>query len=224
MEIQTESENYIVIHFHDWTDKTHDSRYKMISNNQDPFTSENDYSYIECIDKKTGKIIFKKPCPALTKILISPDEKYIVGISNIKLWNPYQLVIFETSGKLIKKRHIPREEAKLDTKQFEDFKKKFPQQFQVMDSLGIIHKYKKNYNIDFFQMGIHENNDEAWDYLIDYLTTNYLSKCFGGSVTNWVNWYFEDSPEIEFVYRDSKLFSISLLDLCEKRFEIRINE
>ena len=61
----------------------------------------------------------------MTSIYISADEKYIVGISTIKLDNPYQLVIFSTRGELLKKRHIASEEAKLTQKEFNLFKKKF---------------------------------------------------------------------------------------------------
>jgi hypothetical protein len=36
--------------------------------------------------------------PALTHIWISTDSKYVVGISNVMLRNPYQLVVFNKSG------------------------------------------------------------------------------------------------------------------------------
>ena len=103
LRLKVESKHFIVIHFHDWTNSTRNARYKMISTDQNPFTATNNYAYILCIDKRTGKTIFKKPCSALTKIVISPDEKYILGISKIMLWNPYQLVIFSITGDLIKK-------------------------------------------------------------------------------------------------------------------------
>jgi hypothetical protein len=224
LKIQIETENLIVIHFHDWSNNSREARYKMISTHQDPFTTENDYSYIECINKKTGQRLFKKPCPALTIIQVSPDEKYILGISNIKLWNPFQLVVFDLFGNLIKKRHIEREEAKLNAREITEFKIKFPNQYRILDSLEVIHECKKHFYIDYAQMGMHEKIDEAWKYLYDFLSPNHLSDCFGGSVTNWVDWYFKDTSGIRFIYNDSKLFSISLLDLCKKRFEIRINE
>jgi hypothetical protein len=42
--------------------------------------------------------LFRVPVPALTYIWISPDSKYVVGLSNIKLWNPYQIVVYSRSG------------------------------------------------------------------------------------------------------------------------------
>jgi hypothetical protein len=224
LRIQIETENFIVVHFHDWTDNSRESRYKMISTTQDPFTSENEYSYIECKNKKTGQTLFKKPCSALTFIKVSPDEKYILGISNIMVWNPFQLVVYDLDGNLIKKRHIGSLEAKLNTKKFTEFRMKFPDQFRILDSMEVIYKYKRFFFIDFGQLGLHDKINEAWEYLFDFISPNHLSDCFRETVTNWVYWYIKDSSEIKFVYRDSKLFSISLMDLCKQRFDVRINE
>jgi hypothetical protein len=55
---------------------------------------------------RTGAEIFRRPVPALTYIWISRDSKYIVGISNVKLWNPYQLVVFSRSGDRLFERKI----------------------------------------------------------------------------------------------------------------------
>ena len=42
----------------------------------------------ELLNKKSGKVIFKKPSTALTKIVISENEKHIIGILDIMVWNP----------------------------------------------------------------------------------------------------------------------------------------
>ncbi|OQX75226.1 MAG: hypothetical protein B6D64_12055, partial [Bacteroidetes bacterium 4484_276] len=184
LRIQVETKNYIVIHFHDWTNKTKDSRYKMISTNQDPFTQENDYSYLECIDKKSGKSIFKKPCPALTKIQISDDEKHIIGISKIMLWNPFQLVIFDVKGGLIKKRHISSEEAKLDSNSFMEFKQKYSTQYYYLDSINRIYRLDKPIYVDFISMSMPRILGDAWKYLYDFIARNHLSDNYSETVTN----------------------------------------
>ena len=224
LRIQVETENFIVIHFHDWTNNTKDSRYKMISTNQDPFTKENDYSYLECIDKKSGKSIFKKPCPALTKIQVSKNEKYIIGISKIMLWNPFQLVVFDLKGNLVKKRHISSEEAKLDSNNFQEFKEKYSTQYFYLDSINRIYSLDKINYVDFISMGMPIKLGDAWEYLYGFIDSNHLSDNYSETVTNWVYWYFEDSPEIKFNYYNSELASISLLDPDKKRVEININE
>ena len=72
-------------HHHDWSSRTHDARWKMISTTEDPFTPDNDYSYLRLRDKATGAELFRRPVPALTHIWISPDSEYVVGISNVML-------------------------------------------------------------------------------------------------------------------------------------------
>jgi len=224
LNLRIESDNFIVIHFHDWTSKTKDSRYKMISTNQDPFTNENNYAYIVCIDKKTRDTIFKKPCPALTRIEISPDEKYIIGISKVLLWNPYHLVIYDTRGKLAKKRNISDQEAKLSANDLLTFKEKYLSQYHFLDSIKRVYKINDYYFIDFSSMGMPDKLGEAWRYLFKYISPNHLSKNFSESVTNWVFWFNEEAPDIKFIYVNSKLFSVSILDPAKTRFEIKINE
>jgi hypothetical protein len=84
--ITIESENYIIEHYHDWNWKVKNA-------------------YIECIDKKTNDIVFKVPSPALTKLFISEDEQFIVGLSYIKIDNPYQFVILNVEGEYIIRSH-----------------------------------------------------------------------------------------------------------------------
>ena len=138
MHMQIESENYIVIHAHDWSDFTLNERTEMFfSEKQDPFDDKNNYGYIECINKKDNQIIFHIPSPALTQLFISPDEKYIAGISNIMLYNPYQLVVLDINGDIIKRRHISSEEVKLNNSDFIYFRNKFSKLFQILYRLHI---------------------------------------------------------------------------------------
>jgi hypothetical protein len=93
-------------HHHDWSRATSEARWKMISTSKNPFTAENDYSYLRLRDKATGTELFRRPVPALTHIWISPDSEYVVGISNVMLWNPYQLVVFGRSGDRLLERNM----------------------------------------------------------------------------------------------------------------------
>ncbi len=85
--ISAEMGDLRVEHSHDWSNATREAR----TTTNDPFSAENNYSYLELRDKANGAILFHKPAPALTYIWIFPNSKYIVGLSNIKLWNPYQI-------------------------------------------------------------------------------------------------------------------------------------
>jgi hypothetical protein len=96
--LSAETADVRVEHGHDWSNVTDDSRWKMMSTTKNPFTAENTYSYLELREKATGAVVFRRPVPALSYIWISPDAKYVVGISHIKLTNPYQLVVYSRSG------------------------------------------------------------------------------------------------------------------------------
>jgi hypothetical protein len=88
-------------HHHDWSLATRDARSKMISTTQDVFTSDNSYAHLTVMDKKSGVELFRTPTPALTSLWISGDSRFIVGISNIRLWNPIQVVVFSSKGQLL---------------------------------------------------------------------------------------------------------------------------
>ena len=98
---KAESERLSAEHHHDWSQATHDARWEMISTTRDVFTSKNTYASLVVTDKESHEQLFKVPTPALTYLWISDDSRFIVGISNIKLWNPIQVVVFNASGALV---------------------------------------------------------------------------------------------------------------------------
>jgi hypothetical protein len=93
-------------HYHDWSSDARDSRWQMMFSAKNPFGADNDYSYLRLRDNVTDTELFRRPVPALTHIWISPNSKYVVGISNVKLRNPYQLVVFSKAGDLLLKRNM----------------------------------------------------------------------------------------------------------------------
>ena len=124
--ISIESENYIIEHYHDWSIN---------------------YAYIECIDKRTNDIVFKIPSPALTKLFVSNDEQFIVGLSNIKIDNPYQFVMLNLKGEYIIRSHVR----------------------------SFLRKYSE-------------------------------------TVTNYIYWFNEKDPGLEFIYKNNELVGISVLN------------
>lgn len=106
VDLRAESAAVVAQHHHDWSQATRDARWKMISTTKDPFTAENTYAYLRLVDRASGRELFKKPVPALTHLWISPDSRYVVGLSSIKLNNPYQLVVFSRSGRRVLEKSI----------------------------------------------------------------------------------------------------------------------
>jgi hypothetical protein len=101
VDVKVETDQLIAEHHHDWGASSHRARWKMISSDQNVFTSENTYSFLRVIDRNSNVQKFRVPVPALRHLWISPDSDLIVGVSDVKLWNPIQLVVFNASGTLL---------------------------------------------------------------------------------------------------------------------------
>jgi hypothetical protein len=98
---KAETDQIIAEHHHDWSHVTHAARWKMISTDGNVFSPENTYSYLRVTDRRGKARIFQAPVPALKYLWISADSRFIVGVSNLKLWNPVQLVVFNSEGILL---------------------------------------------------------------------------------------------------------------------------
>lgn len=221
--LKAENEKLIVRHYHNWSDSKYEKWYKMFPEEKRLSDMDINYAYIECCEKKTGSILFKKASPALTKIHVSNDSRYIIGISNIKVINPYQFVVYNRCGDIIYKKHIAASEAKLTFPEYQEFGQKYPSQTKFLEELHRITLYSNSFYIDFLSVGMPEILGKAWDFLIKKEAPNYLSKNFGESVTNYVTWYKEEDPKIELRFNNTgQLIGVSLLDPKGERFEIPI--
>ena len=63
-------------------------------------------SSLRAVDWKSGKQLFDISVPAITYLWISPDSHYIVGLSDIKYMNQYQLIVLDASGREVLKRDL----------------------------------------------------------------------------------------------------------------------
>jgi hypothetical protein len=226
IKIEIESKNYRIIHVHDWSPLTENARHEMmISEEQDPLNERNNFAYLECINKNTGKIVFHISSSAFTRLFISNDEKYIAGISSIMLDNPYQLIIVTIDGNIVKKRHIASEEARMGHNDFTNFKNEFRNEFRLLQSKERIFYIDSYYYIDFLSMNMPVLlGNDAFRFLIKYASNNHLSNYFSETVTNFVYWFSESSPNLLVNYKNNELYSISILDPKNRRIEIPIIE
>jgi len=96
---KAESSSLVAEHHHDWSPKARFPGWKTPKSYKDIFSSANTYSALVVIDRTTKRQLFKTPAPALRNLWISPDSKFIVGISNVKFCNPVQIVVFNNRGK-----------------------------------------------------------------------------------------------------------------------------
>jgi len=98
---KAENELLYAEHHHDWSEATSAARWEMISTTKNVFTSNNSYAGLVVRNKRDHAQLFRVPTPALTHLWISDDSRFIVGISNIKLDNPIQVVVFNMKGTLV---------------------------------------------------------------------------------------------------------------------------
>jgi hypothetical protein len=198
-----ESENYKIEHYHDWSIN---------------------YAYIECINKNTNITEYKISSPALTNLYISHDEKYIIGFSNIKLHNPYQIIILTIEGEYIKRRHISIFESRLNQIELIEFSEKFYKDYFNLKRMNRIYNIGTYYFIDFSDCSEFIIGEEAWHYLFSNSKANHLSNNFSETVTNYIFWFNELNTGLEYIYENNELTGISLLDNKNTRMIININE
>jgi len=105
-EVSGENDSYVVANRHDWSPNTRDRRLMMMAAGKNPFSEENNYSRLRCINLNTAKVVFNVPSPAFTYLWISENSNCIVGLSKIKLTNPYNFVVFDGSGNVLYKEFI----------------------------------------------------------------------------------------------------------------------
>ena len=72
--------NTVAEHHHDWKKHT---------------------AYVRILDATSGKQLLERPSPALTTLWVTPDGRYVVGLSTIKRANPSQLFILSRDGAFV---------------------------------------------------------------------------------------------------------------------------
>jgi len=205
------------VHHHDWSEATKDKRWKMISGDQDPFRAENDYSTLEVTDRKTGQRLFRAPVPALTRLWISPDSRYILGLSEIKYLNPYQLVLFDREGHLLFRRRIRAEEAVFTPPEYQQLLARFPNARPEIERLTT--REDGRIFVDF------DNTNRLGDArgaLNRRRRPSHYSPHFGESVTNNVVWLDPHDARPKLIESDGRVTAIELGDPNGNRFRIPV--
>jgi len=216
-DVTAESAELRAAHHHDWSQATHDKRWKMISGHNDPFRAENDYSTLEVTDRKSGRRLFRASVPALTNLWISPDSRHILGLSTIKLWNPYQLVLFDRAGHLLFRRHINPDEAEFTAPEYERLLARFPRGRSEIERLTT-----REGDRVFVDFGDPRRLHGAWDSLWRHRRPSHYSPNFGESVTNFVYWLDPRDPRPQLIEADGRVTAIELSDPKGVRFRIPV--
>ena len=189
----TESNDRIAFrHVHDWSSRKVDALFEDIANHDKFFTAANDFSWVEARDAR-GQVLFRSPSPAFTKLWISPDSQFFVGLSGIRRSNPYQLAVWRRDGQLVHRQHISSEVAKLSPEQRKDFALRFPEAQALLSNRYF--SYENATYLDFSIQGMPKKiGMPASDYLRKLSVPHPYSGDFAESVTNSVIWFDDSNP------------------------------
>lgn len=217
-DLRAEGADFVVDHHHDWSEATRKSRYKMITTHQDPFTPENNYAYISAKRKDTGALLFRQPSPALSWLGVTADSRYIIGLSNIQLDNPYHMVVLDRSGRLIAKHHVSGRVACLAPAEYRELRSRHARRFQALQ--GHICARDGRVYIDFEQMDMPRRLGGLWKQLSQRMCPSPFTPDATQSVTNWVHWYDAENPEPEILEHGGRPVALRVTDQGKKRVTI----
>lgn len=217
-EVSANSGTLTFRHFHHWGSSKLYPLFSDITHHERFFSAANDFAFVELRDG--NKVLFRSPSPALTHLWISPDAQIFVGLSNIMLSNPYQLVVWRRDGTLLHREHISAQVAKLTQEQRQDFAKRFPKDEQLLSGWYFTHGGATylDHSLVGGRMG-----DEAWKFLAPLQVPHPYSDDFGESVSNFVYWFDQENPDIRLSRTDWRL-SLSLRSPTGKRFSILLKQ
>ncbi|MBK9992171.1 MAG: hypothetical protein IPP19_15970 [Verrucomicrobia bacterium] len=186
--------NFGVVHIHDWSSGKIPALFNDLANHEAFLGEANDFSFIQLFDANQ-KSVFLKPSPALTVIWISPDSKFIVGLSSIMRNNPYQLMIWRIDGTLVYKKHISASVAKISPQDLEEFYQKYPAARAIFRDRYML-RGRVGY-LDYGNLGASNSlGDDAWNDLYARDVPNPYSDDFSSSVKDRITWFDEKEPDL----------------------------
>jgi hypothetical protein len=210
VDLRAAGDDFIVVHHHDWSEATRASRHRMIRTHQNPFRDDNDYAHIAWRSRDGGRLLRRRPGPALTWLGVSLDSRYVIGLSKVMLDNPYQLVVYDRAGELLLKRHIGPEVACLTPGRYRELRRTYARQFESLNERvwtagGVVY-------VDYLTMDMPRRLGPLWDALYPAVCRSPLSPNFSQTVTNWIFWYDEADPTPEVVEQAGQPMALRLKD------------
>jgi hypothetical protein len=85
VDLRAEGATLIAEHHHDWVKLS---------------------AFLRLLDRASGRELLRRESPALSTVWLTPDERYVVGLSQVKYDNPYQLFILGRDGRFVHQEAI----------------------------------------------------------------------------------------------------------------------
>jgi len=199
--IEASTSKLIVRHSHDWATPP---SFDLLKDPDSPFRSSNKSAFVELWSGAPRKRLWRRPSPALSKLWISPDGSFIVGLSKIAWNNPYQLVVFSKTGELLKAEHVTVLAAQFSKEELEAFWIENPNLKAHLKPLTT--EFGGDYYVDFSFVDP-ERYPDAGRELYRRKTVNPIYPGASASVSNWI-WWYDSKSEPSLHEQDGKLFLI----------------
>ena len=200
-EIEASEGGFIVRHSHDWTAPP---RWDIFDNPDSPFSDSNKAAFVELWSKEPERRLWRSPSPALSKVWISPDGAYIVGLSEIAWSNPYQLVVYSSTGELMKASHVAVLAARFSKEELEAFLQQNPDLRDHIEDFTT--EIDGDSYVDFSFVDP-DRFSEARRELYRRKTRNPFYPGATASVSNWV-WWYDSKSEPKLLERGGKLLLV----------------
>jgi hypothetical protein len=222
------TDKLLVKHSHDWSQNTEKERWNRFVLSPLPLTMPNSFSSIAAFDARSRAKIFESPSPALTQIWISPDSHYILGLSNIKVWNPYQAVLWDAKGNLLSAWHISAVEACMSPEEFAGLLAEYP----AVVTMAREHSVTKEDSVFLGDtvfldvvspISIVLGRKGLGKHLLHYCKSHHADDIHW-SVTNSVWWYDEKKPAPKLIFKGNELVGISIRSISGKRINLTLHQ
>ena len=178
-----------------------DSKLRSVPVN--PFLLSHRPIFVDLEDADSGDLIFRRFAPNLSHLWVDPDFRFFVGLSNVKLNNRVQIVVYDQKGRLIHSEHISPFGACQSTEQWNEFQLRYRESADFLIASRMV--VRSGYFVDFERMGMPDKlGGGAWDHLSQHRCHSPYSNRFDESVSNFVLWFDQGNPELELVYGDGE--------------------
>jgi hypothetical protein len=219
-EVKVTKDTLTFRHVHNWSSPKVDELYSDLTHHERFFSAANDFAFVELRDG--NRVLFRSPSPALTHLWISTDSQFFVGLSNVMLYNPYQLVVWKRDGRVAHCEHVSAEVAKVSAEQRREFAKRFPSAEKFLSGRYFTHN--ESTYLDYSLLGVpNEIGDAAWNYLYPFRVRHPYSDDFSESVTNSVFWFDDKDPELN-LFQEGARLTLSLRSRTGKRVFVPIQK
>lgn len=183
-----------VRHQHDWSQLPEQLKFSANT----PFGVETNVSSLEFFDR--GRPVARISSPPLTYLYVTPDSRYVVGLSRIKVWNDVQLVVFDRNARLLLQRHISAKVYGVSNEEYRRLRRVHAETIAELDRHSRLMQTAYSWRQgDIVYLDIwYRTTEPGWSRLFQDLypgmRASPYSPNFGESVSNFVYWYHEDDP------------------------------